>query len=157
MDVNYVNPFVESFNNVMPQLGFNNIQLGNLSAKDKEIYGSGVIIILGIVGDIKGNVAYMLDTESAKQIASAMMMGMEVEEFDDLAQSALSELTNMLTANAATAFSNIGVRVEISTPTMLQGVDISVKMSGGKVLCIPFIVDSIPIEINIAFEDKQAD
>lgn len=155
MDVNFVNPFVESFNNVMPQLGFNQIQLGKLCVKDKEIFGTGVIIILGIVGDIKGNVAYMLETEAAIKIASAMMMGMPVEDFDDLAQSALSELTNMLTANAATAFSNFGVRVDISTPTMLQGADVSVKMSAGKILCIPFVVDDIPIDINIAFEDKQ--
>lgn len=152
MDVKHVNPFVESFTTVMPQLGFNSVRMGNLIAKNKEVMGSGVIVILGIVGAIRGNVVYTIDLEAAKQIASTMMMGMPVEEFDDMARSALSELTNMLTANAATAFSNIGIVIDISTPTMLQGDDMSIKMSSDQILCVQLLADDIPVEINISFE-----
>jgi len=152
VDVNYINPFVESFNNIMPQLGFCNVQLGEPSQKSKKLIDSGVIIILGIVGDIRGNVAYKLDMASAKKIASTMMMCELVDELDDMAQSALSELANMLTANAATAFSNVGIMVDISAPTMLQGENITVKMNTENTLCVPFFVDDIPIEINISFE-----
>ena len=129
MDAKCVNPFIESFTAVMPQLGFSNIRLGKLNAKSKEVTGSGVVVVLGIVGDIRGNVVYLMQTDSAKKIASTMMMGMPIDEFDEMAGSAISELTNMLTANAATCFSNIGIRVDISTPTMLQGENMSVKMS----------------------------
>lgn len=53
-----------------------------------------------------------------------MMMGLPVEELNEMAQSALSELSNMLTANASINFSNIGVNVNISTPTLMYGQDI---------------------------------
>ena len=43
------------------------------------------MIILGIIGDVKGNVVYSTDIESAKKIASTMMMGAPVTEFDELA------------------------------------------------------------------------
>ncbi len=152
MDVKYINPFVESFATVMPQLGFGSVQKGNLSVKGRELKSSGVIIIVGIVGAIRGNVVYTLDIENAKKIASTMMMGMPVNEFDEMSKSAVSELTNMLTANAATCFSNIGISIDISTPTLLQGEDVSVKMSSDQVLCIQILTDDIPIEINIAFE-----
>ena len=152
MDVKYINPFVESFATVMPQLGFGSVQKGNLSVKGRELKSSGVIIIVGIVGAIRGNVDYTLDIENAKKIASTMMMGMPVNEFDEMSKSAVSELTNMLTANAATCFSNIGISIDISTPTLLQGEDVSVKMSSDQVLCIQILTDDIPIEINIAFE-----
>ncbi len=63
-----------------------------------------MICIVGIVGDIKGNIVYSIDSEDALKIASTMMMGMEINVLDDMAKSAISELTNMLTANAATFF-----------------------------------------------------
>ncbi len=153
MDVNRVNPFVDSFNSVMPQLGFNNMQIGKLSVKNREVTGSGVLIVLGIVGDIRGNVVYMLNTEDAMKIASIMMMGEPVEEFDDMAGSALSELTNMLTATAATYFSNLGIRIDISTPTLLQGKNVSAKMASDQILCVELLADGLPVELNLAFEN----
>ncbi len=152
MDVKYINPFVESFTMVMPQLGFENVQLGTMGEKNNEVEVTGIAVILGIVGAMRGNVVYAIDVESAKQIASVMMMGMPVEEFDEMAKSALSELTNMLTANAATAFSNIGIEIDISTPTMLQGNEMGIKMSSNDILCVSLLADGVPVEINVAFE-----
>ena len=43
-----------------------------------------------------------------------MMMGMPVTELDEMSQSALSELSNMLTASAATSFSNLGITIDIN-------------------------------------------
>ena len=153
MDVKYVNPFIESFQAVMPQLGFNEISIGKLSAKSKEVNCNGVVIVLGLLGGIRGNVVYTMQTEDAKKIASTMMMGMPVEEFDEMAGSALSELTNMLTANAATLFCNLGITVEISTPTMLQGETMSVKMVSDQILCVQLVADGISIDINLSFVD----
>lgn len=153
MDVKYINPFVQSFTSVMPQLGFQEVNKGELSVKGKDLIYSGVVIIVGIVGTIKGNVVYCIDIENAKKIASTMMMGMPVNNFDEIAQSALSELSNMLTANAATCFEATGINIDISTPTLIQGTNISLKMSSNQVLCIQVITDGIPVDINIAFEE----
>ena len=153
MDVKFINPFIESFNYVMPELGFADVKMGNLNIKSKDITGSGVFVILGVVGAIRGNVVYTIDIESAKKIASNMMMGEEVDDFDDMASSAISELTNMLTANAATAFADKGILIDISTPTMLQGDRISINMSAEPVLCVQLFADDIPVEINISFEN----
>lgn len=153
MDVKHANPFIESFENVMSGLGFSNVQKGALKVKNRELTGSGIVIVVGIVGAIKGNVVYNIEIEDAKKIASTMMMGMPVNEIDSMAKSALSELTNMLTAHAATCFSNIDILIDISTPTLLQGDNISVQMSSDKVLCVQLLADEIPMEINIAFEN----
>jgi chemotaxis protein CheX len=151
--VKYVNPFIEAFNVVMPQLGFCDIKIGNLSAKTQEVVTTGVLIVLGVVGSIKGNVVYTIDLEVAKNIASTMMMGMPVDEFDDMAKSALSELTNMLTANAVTILANNGISIEISTPTLLHGENMCVKMNTNPILCVQLLADGNPIEINISFEN----
>ena len=153
MDIEYVNPFIDSFENVMPQLGFSQVQRGALKLNHQLLSFSGVMIIIGIVGAIRGNVVYCIGTESAKKIASTMMMGMPVDEMDDMAKSALSELTNMLTATAATRFSENGITIDISTPTLLSGENVNVKMSSKQVLCVEMLADDTPIEINIAFEE----
>ena len=118
MDVKNINPFIESFISVMPQLGFEQVRKGKLSLNNEDLLGSGIIIVVGIVGELKGNVVYSLDMESAKKVASKMMMDMPVESFDEISKSALSELANMLTANAITIFSSMGTTVDISTPTL---------------------------------------
>lgn len=152
MDVKYINPFIDSFLYVMPQLGFREVIKQGINLKGKNIKSLGVMMNLGIVGDIKGNIIYSLDNGSAKQIASTMMMGMPVNELDDMAQSALSELSNMLTANASTNLSEEGININISTPTLIYGSDFEAKMNTDKVLCINLLVDNIPVEINVALE-----
>lgn len=66
MDVKYINPFLQSFLNVLPQLGITNIKKSKISLKGKEIESHGVVIIVGVVGDAKGNVVYSTTTECAK-------------------------------------------------------------------------------------------
>jgi len=151
MDVNYINPILSSFVNVMPQLGLANVEKKGMSLKGRFIESPGVMIIVGIIGDIKGNVIYGISLNDAKKIASTMMMGMPVENFDELAQSAISELTNMLTANVATNFSNDNIIINISTPTLIHG-QFTANSSSDKVVCVEMGVNDMIIEVNISME-----
>jgi len=151
MDVNYINPILSSFVNVMPQLGLANVEKKGMSLKGRFIESPGVMIIVGIIGDIKGNVIYGISLNDAKKIASTMMMGMPVENFDELAQSAISELTNMLTANVATNFSNDNIIINISTPTLIHG-QFTANSSSDKVVCVEMGVNDMVIEVNISME-----
>jgi len=90
--------------------------------------------------------------QAACSIASTMMMGMPVNSFDDMAQSALSELANMVTANAAILFSQQGLEVDISTPSMVIGHDFKAKLSSAKFIALELQVDSEILEVNIGVE-----
>ncbi|WP_252229593.1 chemotaxis protein CheX [Clostridium sp. ZBS15] len=149
MDVNNINPIVDAFTNVMPQLGLSDIKKNGVSEKGRFIESPGVIIIIGLIGDIKGNIIYTMNEEDAKKIASAMMMGMPVDKFNELAQSAISELVNMLTANASTNFSNNNVNVDISTPTLIHG-KFTANSSSDKVVCISMEINGAVIDVNIS-------
>jgi chemotaxis protein CheX len=151
MDAKYINPFIDSFYNILPQIGFSNVTREEVTVKNS-VESLGILINLGIVGDIKGNIVYNIQGENGKKIASKMMMGLPVEELNEMAQSALSELSNMLTANASINFSNIGINVNISTPTLMYGQDIKIKLNTDKILNIKIVADDIPIDVNVAFE-----
>ena len=149
MDAKKINVILGAFSNVMPKLGLNNINRKDLKLVGKNISSKGVVIIIGFIGDVKGNLIYNLSINNAKKIASLMMMGMEVVDFNEIAQSAISELTNMITANAATNFANENINVDISTPTLIVG-DFQATACNDKVISVLLDADGIEIEVNIA-------
>ncbi|WP_294377375.1 chemotaxis protein CheX [uncultured Clostridium sp.] len=149
MDVKHINPVIESVTTIMPQLGFAQVSKKGISLKGKNIKSPGVVIVIGLIGDVKGNIIYGLSIDDAKKVASQMMMGMPVDDFNEMAQSAISELVNMLTANVATNYSKNGINVDISTPTLVQGEFIA-NASTDKVICIEMNVNEIDLQVNIS-------
>ena len=121
MDAKLVNPFVSAVESVLPQMGFPAPKRTSLSLRQKNVTGLGVSVIVGFTKQLRGNVVYNMDEETAKYIASTMMMGMPVAEFDAMAQSAISEMSNMLTATAATNLAGMELEVDISTPSLSIG------------------------------------
>lgn len=146
-------PFINSFISILPQLGFEDIHKGVTEKIGKNIDNPGIIVILGIVGDIRGNVLYGMSESCAKKIASTMMMGMEVTEFDAMAQSAVSELTNMITATASTELTGQGIKTDISTPTLMYG-DFNASASYENVLRVEMLVGDDPFNIYISLEEN---
>lgn len=149
MDVKIINPFIDAIMTIMPQLGFQNIVKGKLSVGDQFVESKGITILVGLTDQLRGNIAYNMTEQTAMQIASKMMMGMPVASLDDLAQSAISELTNMVTGNAATSFEKEGLRVDISPPSLVVGEQFRAKVSSTKFIIVEMVVDSLLIELNI--------
>ena len=152
MDAKLVNPFIDAFMTVLPQIGFQEPTRAAMNVKDKMTQSLVVTIIVGFTKQIRGNVVYNMSEDTAKYIASTMMMGMPVESFDEMAQSAVSEMSNMLTANAATNLAAMGLEVDISTPSLSVGSEFQVKISNEKYLTVTMDVSGHPVEIDIAVQ-----
>lgn len=152
MNVNLINPFIIALGEVLPQLGFQSIIRGNLAVKEEMVDSRGVTVLIGMTNQIKGNVAYNMTEQTAKKLASTMMMGMPVAEMDSMAQSAISELVNMVTANATMNFEKQGLIVDISPPSLVMGNDFKAKLSHGKFLSLELLVDSETLELNVKLE-----
>lgn len=152
MDIKLINPFLEATTSVMPSLGFKEIVRSSLSVGENYLNSQGVTVLIGITHEVQGNIAYNMTEETAKKIASTMMMGMPVPEFDAIAQSAISELVNMITGNAAANFEKVGVKVDISPPSLITGENFKTRVSTGKFLVLDLLVDGSPLQINIGIE-----
>lgn len=152
MDAKLVNPFIDAVASVMPMMGFPEPKRARMGVNSQVCKSLGVSIIVGFTKGIKGNVVYNMSEETAKHIASTMMMGMPVAEFDAMAQSALSEMSNMLTANAATNLANMGYEVDISTPSLSIGTDFKIKISNENYLVVGMDLGGHELELNIAVQ-----
>lgn len=150
MDVNMINPILSAFADILPQIGFQKIEKKSISLVGPTFNYDGVLINLAVVGSIKGVIMIGMDLNSAKRFASTMMMGMEVTDFDALAQSAVSEMGNMVCANACTQFSKIGIEgLDISPPTIMVGQGGQATLPVPQTIVIDFSVDSIDIKVYV--------
>lgn len=153
MNTEYTEAFFNSFQNVMPQLGIEDIQLVDIQDIEKQIHTPEVVCIIGIIGDLRGNVIYAMSGDAAKKIAGVMMGGMELDDFDEIAQSAISELGNMLAANACTELSLVNVKVDVSTPTLMTGT-FTISASSERITRISLSMPDISFDIFLSLDKK---
>jgi chemotaxis protein CheX len=152
MKVEYINPFITATFEILKTVAEFNPVKGKLSLKNEPVPSYGVSVLVGVVGEVKGQVIYSLSEETAKGISSKMMMGMPVEEFDEMAKSAISELANMITGNASTQLSGQGLVVDISPPTLVTGTDVHITTNTMQTIVVPVETGEGIFEINVALE-----
>jgi chemotaxis protein CheX len=155
MDARFINPIIDAFREILPQLGFADIQRGKVSMGTNSVESLGVTVIIGMTKDLRGSVAYNLSEATAMQIASTMMGGMPVTQFDELPQSAISELVNMVTANSAIRFEQMGMNVDISPPSLVVGADFRARLLQEKFLVIEMLANGHLIQLNLGLESAQ--
>ena len=80
----------------MPQLGFENITSTDIETVNKKITASGVMLTVGVVGELRGNIVYIMDKASSMKTASKMMMGMPVDTLDEMPKTRYQSLQTCL-------------------------------------------------------------
>ena len=155
MDARFINPVIDAFREILPQLGLADIQRGKIGMGTNSVESLGVTVIIGMTKDIKGSVAYNLSESDAMAVASIMMGGMPVLTFDELPQSAISELVNMVTANAAIRFEQMGLQVDISPPSLVVGSNFRARLLQEKFLVIEMLADGHLLQLNLGLENTQ--
>lgn len=120
MNVKYLIPFVEAAYEVIKAEVHTDFSRGELSLDKGHYVTDDVTVIISLVGDVKGNVFYSMNTTTAINIAS-LMLGEKFASYDGLAQSGIAELGNVITGRASVKLSVAGFETTISPPTMLMG------------------------------------
>ena len=155
MKIQYLDPFKESSYNIFQMFQIN-VQFGNHTLREASISGKEIMVVVGVTGAIRGQIYLGLSKEFALKVVSAMMGGAIVTELDSMAQSAVSELGNMICGNAITVFSKDGLSLDITPPTVIAGNGMQVTARKMSVLSVPVQLDGIDgMEISIALEGES--
>ncbi|MCW2276870.1 chemotaxis protein CheX [Heliophilum fasciatum] len=148
MDITWGTPVFTAIATVLPQIGFNSIEQTSIAAGNNIYINAGVSVNVSVIGSIKGSILISSTLDGAMQFASKMMMGMPVTELDGMAQSALSEMGNMVCAYACTVFSEHGMPgLDVSPPTILIGEGATIMVPAPQTLTASFTVDAIPLRV----------
>lgn len=153
MKVEYINPFLTATSEVLKQATQIEFTTGAPYLKNSPFPAESIVIVVGITGEIRGQAVISMGTDVAMRIASAMMMGMPVEQLDDLAKSALSELGNMIMGNSATLLFNSGVNIDITPPTLMKGDNLEITSSQMKTIGVPLNSDVGNVNLDISVKE----
>ena len=96
LDVAHINPFLQSSISVIEMTTQVKLAVGKPGLSELNFPGKAFLLQVGVTGELKGQVLMAMSEESARFFAEKMMMGMQMDELNDMAVSALCELSNMV-------------------------------------------------------------
>ena len=150
INVEFINPILMATAGVLKDMCQIEVNVEKPYIKTSEFAEDSILIMIGVTGEMRGQVIIALTVVNACDIASKMMMGMPVTELNDISISAISELGNMIMGNTATILSTKGIGIDITPPTICRG-NISITTSYAKNICIPFSYENkVIMELDIA-------
>ncbi len=153
MKVEYINPFIKATTEVFKTMLNMEITTGKPYIKASPYVADTLMIMVGITGEIRGQATLSMSEDLAKRTASTMMMGMPVEELDELSKSALSELANMIMGNSATLLFNAGVNIDITPPTLMMGENMQISAGSMRTVCVPLISDLGEVMLDVSVKE----
>ena len=109
-----------------------------------------VSILLDLTGDLEGQFILGYDKDSALGVARGMIGDPEYPTFDDMCQSALSELGNMIGGLTATGLTELGYTCNIAPPIMLQGDNVKIRFTTPQLIALPIKTGAGNIKLCIA-------
>jgi chemotaxis protein CheX len=159
MRVEYINPFVETSYRVLKEvLSGAEVKRGELSLKSVAMPVMGVAALVGLAGDVEGRVLFDMTYETALNLASKMN-GETLTQFDDLVKATISELANLITAQAVTKLHELGFKFDLTPPTLFAGEKMEIAALPGsaqnvEALIVPLISECGEIELNVAIRER---
>ena len=120
MRVEYINPFVEAAFNVLKEVLQTDVKRGDLYLKSTTMQIQGVAALVGLAGDVEGRVLFDMTKTTALAVASGMN-GEEMKVLDDLVKATITELANMITAQAVTKLHDLGFKFDLTPPALFTG------------------------------------
>jgi chemotaxis protein CheX len=154
MRVEYINPFVESAYSILKEVLNTKITRGELYLKATSQPVLGVTAIVGLTGDVEGRVLIDMSAETAIKIASAMN-NENFKELTELAKATITELANMIVAQAVTKLSELGFKFDLTPPTIFTGKNMEITDFDVEALIVPIEMTEGKLEINVALREKN--
>ena len=153
MRVEYINPFSEAAYNILSQVLSEDIKRGDLYLKSTCMPVMGVAAIVGLAGDVEGRVIFDMTLDTALKIASAMN-NEELAEFDELARATITELANLITAQAVTKLHDLGFKFDLTPPALFTAENMKISNNDIEALIVPMTAPQGRVEINVAIRDR---
>lgn len=150
----FVNPFLSPAITVWEKELGQPLELVGATAVSTKFTTTDITAVIGVTGQLKGNVLYEFNQTTALSVAGTML-GEQLETLDEMALSALGELANMITGNATTLLAQAGYECEISPPVILEPRGLSLNITGGIQIKVEFMSESGPLGIRIGLAEAR--
>lgn len=150
VNVKFLNPFISAAHDILLHEMRETVHRGELRLENGAYKTDDATVILSLVGAVDGTVFYSLSKEAAIQFASTLM-GEPFDEFNELAQSGIAELGNVITGRASVYLAEAGYESNISTPALLIGKGASISTLEYPRLVVPLgtVLGALTIHLSL--------
>jgi len=156
MKAELINPFVKASVDVISMMTQLQLQKGAPYMVEEIKLENDIGIVIGLTGEVRGQVVIRMKMDNALNIVSKMMGGVEVTALDSMGKSAISELGNMILGTSANNLYSIGYTIDITPPSILSGDGIIYSTVDQSIIEIPFEAEDISVRLAISLvEDKE--
>ncbi len=154
MNVEFVNPFLESILGVLQTMASTKATQGKLFLKGDKNAKGDVTGLIGLTGEkAKGSLAITFSETAILSIASRML-GEPITSLDDSVADCVGEITNIVTGGAKKLLSEKGYTFELALPTTIIGKGHTITHNTtGKVICVPFETDAGTFVVEVCFDE----
>jgi chemotaxis protein CheX len=156
MDVKYLNPFLTAAAEVIKAEAKLDINRGPITVHQGSLTTDEVTVLINLVGQIQGVVLLELSQNTGINFVSRML-GQTVTEFNNLAQSGIAELGNVISGKATVELSKTGVDSTISPPTMILGKGTQISTIDFQRLVVPLQTEAGTITVHLAVRESPPD
>ena len=156
MRVEYINPFVEATFNVLKEILGSEVKRGDLYLKNASMQIMGVAALVGLAGDVEGRVMFDMTKDTALKVVSVMNGGEHFATLDDMAKATITELANMITAQAVTKLHDLGFKFDLTPPALFSGDNMEISNTlEVEALIVPMDLGaSGKIEVNVVVRER---
>ncbi|MDR2097434.1 MAG: chemotaxis protein CheX [Spirochaetaceae bacterium] len=156
MRVEYINPFVEATFNVLKEVLNTDVKRGELYLKESSMKIMGVAALVGLAGDVEGRVLFDMTKDTALKVAGVMNGGETFTSLDDMAKATITELANMITAQAVTKLHELGFKFDLTPPALFSGENMEISNTMKvEALIVPMELGPIgKIEVNVVIRER---
>ncbi|HHX29516.1 MAG TPA: chemotaxis protein CheX [Firmicutes bacterium] len=149
MKAGLVNPFVQSAYTFLQDEINMEVTRGQLRLESSKSTSGEVNVAVGVAGDAEGIVLYSMSEKTAKAIAAALL-NEAVPVFNQLAESSIAEMGNIITGQAAAGLEEHGYVCKLTPPTIIGGKGVMISTVDIQRLVIPIELPAGLIEISVA-------
>ncbi|WP_096188085.1 chemotaxis protein CheX [Evansella halocellulosilytica] len=154
MNVNHINAVCRATKSIFSDHFNTDIQLLKPRAEKDVIPSNDVSVVLGVNGQLSGQIICSITTDTAKNIVGMMMGGLTIEHLDEMGWSAIQEFGNWVAGSAATELSKEDCIIDVTPPVVNDGA--SSYRSADRFVTVPLDSSLGLINVHISLYDKAS-
>jgi chemotaxis protein CheX len=153
MKAEYINPFLESVNELFTTMLASKVKRGSISlSSNNSMLPRSITALIGLSGRARGTVAMSFPVQTALAMTSKLIGGTHAVLNAEVSD-AMAEMVNIVAGNAKAKLSKGGEPINLSLPSVVKGENFTIEPpSQAQWLDIPFESDLGPFSLRVTFE-----
>jgi chemotaxis protein CheX len=153
MRVHLVNCYVGAAADVLAQETGEPVSRGGLQLQQDPYTSEEVTAMVGVSGSLAGSFYLSMSEATARALVSKML-GQENETFDELAQSGIAEMANVIAGAAGVSLAETGMTTDITPPLLLVGAGARLSSVEIQRLVVPLTTVCGQIHVHVALRES---